>query len=133
MKTETIKNKVKFLKEHSDSYIKDVHDYMVNTNWTWHKSDLPPTEEEIKNLLFSLLDELDSNTTYLSTGGFTVSVNDELHRIECDFGGDFIKKAGIKLISDENVSDIYDFINVLCVDFPILNKDYLLLKYRHLI
>ena len=133
MKTETIKNKVKFLKEHSDSYIKDVHNYMVNTNWTWHKSDLPPTEEEIKNLLFSLLDELDSNTTYLSTGGFTVSVNDELHRIECDFGGDFIKKAGIKLISDENVSDIYDFINVLCTDFPILNKDYLLLKYRHLI
>ena len=133
MKTETIKNKVKFLKEHSDSYIKDVHDYMVNTNWTWYKSDLPPTEEEIKNLLFSLLDELDSNTTYLSTGGFTVSVNDELHRIECDFGDDFIKKAGIKLISDENVSDIYDFINVLCADFPILNKDYLLLKYRHLI
>ena len=133
MKTETIKNKVKFLKEHSDSYIKDVHNYMVNTNWTWHNSDLPPTEEEIKNLLFSLLDELDSNTTYLSTGGFTVSVNDELHRIECDFGSDFIKKAGIKLISDENVSDIYDFINVLCTDFPILNKDYLLLKYRHLI
>ncbi len=133
MKTETIKNKVKFLKEHSDSYIKDVHNYMVNTNWTWHKSDLPPTEEEIKNFLFSLLDELDSNTTYLSTGGFTVSVNDELHRIECDFGGDFIKKAGIKLVSDENVSDIYDFINVLCTDFPILNKDYLLLKYRHLI
>ena len=133
MKTETIKNKVEFLKEHSDSYIKDVHQYMINTNWTWHKSDLPPTEEEIKNLLFSLLDELDSNTTYLSTGGFTVSVNDELHRIECDFGGDFIKKAGIKLISDENVSDIYDFINVLCTDFPILNKDYLLLKYRHLI
>ena len=133
MKTETIKNKVKFLKEHSDSYIKDVHNYMVNTNWTWHNSDLPPTEEEIKNLFFSLLDELDSNTTYLSTGGFTVSVNDELHRIECDFGGDFIKKAGIKLISDENVSDIYDFINVLCTDFPILNKDYLLQKYRHLI
>ena len=133
MKTETIKEKVKFLKEHSDSYIKDVHNYMVNTNWTWYKSDLPPTEEEIKNLLFSLLDELDSNTTYLSTGGFTVSVNDELHRIECDFGSDFIKKAGIKLISDENVSDIYDFINVLCTDFPILNKDYLLLKYRHLI
>ena len=133
MKTETIKNKVKFLKEHSDSYIKDVHNYMVNTNWTWYKSDLPPTEEEIKNLRFSLLDELDSNTTYLSTGGFTVSVNDELHRIECDFGGDFFKKAGIKLISDENVSDIYDFINVLCTDFPILNKDYLLLKYRHLI
>ena len=133
MRTETIKNKVKFLKEHSDSYIKDVHNYMVNTNWTWHNSDLPPTEEEIKNLLFSLLDELDSNTTYLSTGGFTVSVNDELHRIECDFGSDFIKKAGIKLVSDENVSDIYDFINVLCTDFPILNKDYLLLKYRHLI
>ena len=133
MKTETIKNKVKFLKEHSDSYIKDVHNYMVHTNWTWHKSDLPPTEEEIKNLLFSLLDELDSNTTYLSTGGFTVSVNDELHRIECDFGGDFIKKTGIKLVSDESVSDIYDFINVLCTDFPILNKDYLLLKYRHLI
>ena len=133
MRTETIKEKVKFLKKHSDAYIKDVHMYMVNTNWTWHKSDLPPTEEEIKNLLFSLLDELDSNTTYLSTGGFTVSVNDELHRIECDFGGDFIKKAGIKLVSDENVSDIYDFINVLCADFPILNKDYLLLKYRHLI
>ena len=133
METKTIKDKVKFIKEHCDVYIKDVQRYMVNTNWTWHNSDLPPTEEEIKNLLFSLLDELDSNTTYLSTGGFTVSVNDELHRIECDFGSDFIKKAGIKLVSDENVSDIYDFINVLCTDFPILNKDYLLLKYRHLI
>ena len=133
MKTETIKNKVKFLKEHSDSYIKDVHNYMVNTNWTWHKSDLPPTEGEIKNLLFSLLDELDSNTTYLSTGGFTVSVNDELHRIECDFGGDFIKKAGIKLVSDAKGNAIYDFINVLCADFPILDRDNLLQRYSHLI
>ena len=106
---------------------------MINTNWTWHKSDLPPTEEEIKNLLFSLLDELDSNTTYLSTGGFTVSVNDELHRIECDFGGDFIKKAGIKLVSDEKGNAIYDFINVLCADFPILDRDNLLQRYSHLI
>lgn len=133
MRTETIKEKVKFLKKHSDAYIKDVHMYMVNTNWTWHKSDLPPTEEEIKNFLFSLLDELDSNTTYLSSGGFTVFVNDEQHRIECDFGGDFMKKAGIKLVSDEKGNAIYDFINVLCADFPILDRDNLLQRYSHLI
>lgn len=133
MRTETIKDKVKFLKEHSDTYIKDVHRYMVNTNWTWRKSDLPPTEEEIKNFLFSLLDKLDSDATYLSSGGFTVFVNDEQHRIECDFGGDFMKKAGIKLISDEKGSTICDFINVLCADFPILDRDYLLQRYSHLI
>ena len=133
MRTETIKEKVKFLKKHSDVYIKDVQRYMVNTNWTWRDNYIPPSEGEIKNTLFSLLDELDSKTTEISTGGFTVSVNDKKHRVECYFGGDSRKKAGIKLISDENVSDIYDFINVLCADFPILNKDYLLLKYRHLI
>ena len=133
MKTETIKNKVKFLKEHSDSYIKDVHQYMINTNWTWHKSDLPPTEEEIKNFLFSLLDELDSYKTYLSTGGFTVFVNDEQHRIECYFGDGSMKKAGIKLVSDEKGNEIYDFINVLCADFPILDRDKLLQRYDHLI
>lgn len=133
METKTIKDKVKFIKEHCDVYIKDVQRYMVNTNWTWHKSNLPPTEEEIKNFLFSLLDELDSDATYLSSGGFTVFVNDEQHRIECDFGGDFIKKTGIKLISDEKESTICDFINVLCADFPILDRDYLLQRYSHLI
>ena len=91
------------------------------------------TEEEIKNFLFSLLDKLDSDATYLSSGGFTVFVNDEQHRIECDFGGDFMKKAGIKLVSDEKGSTICDFINVLCADFPILDRDYLLQRYSHLI
>ena len=133
MRTETIKEKVKFLKEHSDAYIKDVHEYMVSTNWTWHKSDLPPTEEEIKNFLFSLLDELNQHTIEISIGGFTVFVNDEQHRIECDFGGDFMKKAGIKLVSDEKGNAIYDFINVLCADFPMLDRDYLLQRYSHLI
>lgn len=133
MRTETIKNKVKFLKEHCGTYIKDVHRYMVNTNWTWYKSDFPPTEEEISNTLFSLLDELNSDTTEISTGGFTVYVNDEKHRIECYFGGDSMKKAGIKLVSDEKGNVIYDFINVLCADFPILDRDYLLQRYNHLI
>lgn len=133
MRTETIKNKVKFLKEHCGTYIKDVHRYMVNTNWTWYKSDFPPTEEEISNTLFSLLDELNSDTTEISTGGFTVYVNDEKHRIECYFGGDSMKKAGIKLVSDEKGNAIYDFINVLCADFPILDRDYLLQRYSHLI
>ena len=133
MKTKTIKDKAEFLKEHCDAYIKDVHRSMVNTNWTWYKNDLPSTEEEIKNTLFSLLDELDSDTTEISTGGFTVYVNDEKHRIECYFGGDSMKKAGIKLVSDEKGNVIYDFINVLCADFPILDRDYLLQRYSHLI
>ena len=60
-------------------------------------------------------------------------MNDEQHRIECDFGGDFMKKADIKLVSDEKGNAIYDFINVLCADFPILNRDYLLQRYGHLI
>ena len=133
MRIETIKEKVKFLKVHSDAYIKDVHEYMVKTNWVWYKSDLPPTEEEIKKTFFSILDELNSVTSSLSTGGFYVCINDDLHRIECYFGGDSMKKAGIKLVSDEKGSTIYDFINVLCADFPILNRDYLLQRYNHLI
>ena len=133
MKTKTIKDKAEFLKEHCDAYIKDVHRYMVNTNWTWYKNDLPPTEEEIKSTLFSLLDKLDSDATEISTGGFTVYVNDEKHRIECYFGGDSMKKVGIKLVSDEKGNVIYDFINVLCADFPILDRDYLLQRYSHLI
>ena len=133
MKLSTIKEKVKFLKEHSDTFIKDVHEYMVSTNWTWHESDLPPTEEEIKNFLFSLLDKLNQHTIEISNGGFTISVNDEQHIIECYFGGDSMKKTGIKLVSAKKRIDIYDFINVLCEDFPILNRDYLLQRYSHLI
>ena len=133
METKTIKDKVKFIKEHCDVYIKDVQRYMVNTNWTWRDDYIPPSEGEIKNTLFSLLDELDSKTTEISTGGFTVSVNDKKHRVECYFGGDSRKKAGIKLISDEKGSTICDFINVLCADFPILDRDYLLQRYSHLI
>ena len=92
MRTETIKNKVKFLKEHCGAYIKDVHRYMINTNWTWYKSDFPPTEEEISNTLFSLLDELNSDTTEISTGGFTVQQTGSIgiaHRTETDCRTDF--------------------------------------------
>ena len=87
----------------------------------------------MSSLAIGSIDELDSITTYLSSGGFTVFVNDEQHRIECDFGGDFMKKAGIKLVSDEKGNAIYDFINVLCADFPILDRDNLLQRYGHLI
>ena len=60
-------------------------------------------------------------------------MNDEQYRIECYFGGDSMKKAGIKLVSDEKGNAIYDFINVLCADFPILDRDYLLQRYSYLI
>ena len=36
-------------------------------------------------------------------------------------------------VSDEKGNAIYDFINVLCADFPILDRDNLLQRYSHLI
>ncbi len=132
MRLGTIKEKVKFIKERSESFIKDVHDYMIKTNWTWYDSDFPPTEERIKNAFFSLLDELGTETSTITTGGFHVCINDDLHRIECYFGGDSTKKMGIKLVSDEKGNAIYDFINTLCADFPVLNREYFLQKYNHL-
>lgn len=129
----TLKEKVEFIKEHSEPFIKDVHDYMVQTNWTWYDSELPPSEEKIKKTFFALLDELGTKTNAVTTGGFHVCINYDLNRIECYFGGDSTKKMGIKLVSDEKGNTIYDFINTLCADFPMLNRDYLLQKYNHLI
>lgn len=121
-----------YIRTHCAEYVKKVHEYMVEKHWTWYwTGDSAPSEEEIKQNLIELMDDLErSGYKFESTGGFTIIINDEQDRIECYFGEHSSSKEGIVLFS-KPVNPIMEFIDYLCKD-DVINREYLIRQYNNL-
>lgn len=125
------KEHIDYIKGNCDQFIKDVHAYMVKTNWTWYDSKTPPTEERIREGLFEILDNMPPHTITSQSGGFTVFKNELFNTVECYFGEESNLKKGIVFCSNPELFDVVDnFINYVCENNPVINKDYLKKLYN---
>jgi len=134
MTDKTYNRESSYIKDNCEDFINEIYEQMLDEHWTWvDTKPKTPNRHQIRNQLFGLLDSgfnHQSGESGAGTGGLFVHVNDEMDRLECYFGHDSYGKQGISLFSPgRNNTDVLKFIDVLCKDYPILNKEYLINKY----
>ena len=121
---------INYLKENCSDFIKEIHEYMLEKNWTWHDSGNVPTEEKIKEMFFNLLDLiLKHDSTEVKSGGFYIFINEDKFVIECYF--DFCSEDNIRLVSFDGKNPVINYINILCSEYPVLNKNFLMKVYKN--
>lgn len=135
MNKDKIKECTQYLRENCEEFIARVWIYMVDNNWRWTRKNCNnrvPNQKIIKECFFELLDELDTKeeTIGIGTGGFNIRINENSECVECYFGSECDSGKGITLKSKELSNDTKDFINFLCEECPILDKEQVMKKYN---
>lgn len=134
MTDKKIKNYVEYLKVYSldmDGFLCDVAAYMERVGWTWFDYDHIPVKREISEEFYKLLDSLSENHTYVETRGFRIEVNDMTDSIDCVFLERHNNNVVTSISTNHYFNDpVVNFINHLCRECPVLNRDQLIEKYK---
>lgn len=131
----TLEEHIQILKENWNDFVKQVHNYMVKTNWTWHDTNgVAPSEERIKKAILDLVFSIErGDSSCISSGGLKIKKNKD-NSIDCYFGECSHDDRGIEFHTyDINMTELDDFFKYLCKTNDILTIDYLRKKYREFI